>query len=63
MIPKWFKTTALFRSCHQLLLKLSRARGKRSKKHDFRPSFLYFQIFEASENLGIDFTIDLNKCS
>ena len=62
MISSWLKTKALFVFYHQLLLKLSRARRKRNKKYNFRPSFLNLQIFEASENWGIDFTITLNKC-
>ena len=50
MIPKWFKTKARFRSCHQLLLKLSRARGKEVKN---MISGHLFCIFKFSKLLKI----------
>ena len=52
-----FKTKLRFGFCRELVLKLSRIRGKRNKKTMF-----YFQIFETFVKLEIDFISSINEC-
>ena len=53
---------AHFGFCHQLLLKLSRVRGNKSKKAAFRGNFYQFQNFLVFRNFEKDFGINLKKC-
>ena len=54
MISLWFKIKLRFGFCHRLLLKLSRVRGKRSKKK----SMISEEFFQTYGNLEINFGID-----
>ena len=48
-----YVTKVRLRYFHQLVLKLSRVRGKRNKKLWFRDNFSHFQIFDTVRNLEI----------
>ena len=47
--------------CHQLPLKLSTVRRKRSKNTWLQDYLFHFQIFETFAYLGIDSSVNLNK--